>query len=82
MLARLCPRLADSLYSVRVLSLRAIWLAFKLSLLRRGHSPQDTDLVDSTLFDVITFIDDYLGNEGKLDPLRCRSAINAIAKVC
>lgn len=49
--------------------------------MRRGHSPQDTDLVDSSLFDVATFTDEYLGNEGKLDPLRCRSAINAIAKV-
>lgn len=49
--------------------------------MRRGHSPQDTDLVDSSLFDVVTFTDEYLGNEGKLDPLRCRSAINAIANV-
>uniref|UniRef100_A0A915CVK4 Huntingtin n=1 Tax=Ditylenchus dipsaci TaxID=166011 RepID=A0A915CVK4_9BILA len=80
LLGRLCPRLADSYYAVRILSIRAIWLSFKLSLLRRGHSPQDTDLVDSALFDVPSFIDEYLGNEGKMDPIKCRSVIIAISK--
>lgn len=80
-MGRLGPRLADSLQAVRILSIRAIWLAFKLSLLRRGHSPQDIDLVDSALFDPVFFIDQFLGNEGKLDAINCRSAIIAISKV-
>ncbi|KAI1730707.1 maestro heat-like repeat-containing protein family member 2A [Ditylenchus destructor] len=80
LLSRLCPRLADSYYAVRLLSIRAIWLSFKLSLLHRGHSPQDTDLVDSALFDISAFIDEHLGNEGKMDQNKCRSAISAISK--
>lgn len=80
-LGRLCPRLADSLCSVRHSSIRAIWLSFRLSLLHRGHSPQDTELVDSALFDLNSFIETHLGSEGKLDQPKCRTAIAMIAKV-
>ena len=80
-LGRLCPRLADSLCSVRHAAIRAIWLSFRLSLLHRGHSPQDTELVDSALFDLSAFIETRLGSEGKLDQHKCRTAIAVIAKV-
>uniref|UniRef100_A0A914H3L8 Non-specific serine/threonine protein kinase n=1 Tax=Globodera rostochiensis TaxID=31243 RepID=A0A914H3L8_GLORO len=82
LLGRLCPRLCDSLGSVRLFALRAIWLAFKLSLLHRGHSPLDTDLVNSTLFDVGEFVDAHFGavNEGRLDSNKCRAVISAMAK--
>ncbi|KAL3109999.1 hypothetical protein niasHT_017372 [Heterodera trifolii] len=82
LLGRLCPRLCDSLGSVRLFALRSIWLAFKLSLLHRGHSPLDTELVNSTLFDVGDFVDSHFGagNEGRLDSNKCRAVNSAMAK--
>lgn len=81
LLGRLCPRLADSLCAVRHSAIRAIWLTFRLGMLHRGHSPQDTDLIDSQLFDLNKFIDEHLGNEGKLDQFKARNAVATIAKV-
>ena len=83
LLGRLSPRLCDSLAFVRLQSLHGIWLAFKLSLLHRGHSPLDTDLVDSSLFDVNGFVETHFGGalEGRLDTNKCSAAILAIAKV-
>lgn len=84
LLGRLCPRLCDSFSFVRFQALKGIWLAFKISLLHRGHSPLDTDLVDSTIFNIDTFIDSHMGGvqEGRLDSNKCSGAILAISKVC
>lgn len=81
-IARLCPRLCDSFGFVRLQSLRAIWFAFKLSLLHRGHSPSDTEMVDSSLFNIDKFIELYFGGtqEGRLDSNKCSGAILAISK--
>uniref|UniRef100_A0A914LD95 Uncharacterized protein n=1 Tax=Meloidogyne incognita TaxID=6306 RepID=A0A914LD95_MELIC len=81
-IARLCPRLCDSLSFVRLQSLRAIWFAFKLSLLHRGHSPSDVEMVDSSLFNIDKFIELYFGGtqEGRLDSNKCSGAILAISK--
>ncbi|KAF7637225.1 hypothetical protein Mgra_00003401 [Meloidogyne graminicola] len=81
-IARLCPRLCDSFGFVRLQSLRAIWFAFKLSLLHRGHSPTDTEMVDSSLFNVENFIEIYFGGtqEGRLDSNKCSGAILAISQ--
>ncbi|CAK5089484.1 unnamed protein product [Meloidogyne enterolobii] len=81
-IARFCPRLCDSLSFVRLQSLRAIWFAFKLSLLHRGHSPSDVEMVDSSLFNIDKFIELYFGGtqEGRLDSNKCSGAILAISK--
>ena len=80
LLGRLAPRLADSVGSVRHSSIRSIWLAFRLSLLHGGHSPLETDILDAKLFNLKSFIDEYLGAEGRVDSQVSRNAITAIAK--
>ncbi|KAI6225611.1 Maestro heat-like repeat-containing protein family member 1 [Aphelenchoides besseyi] len=79
-LGLLAPRLADSVCAVRHNAIRAIWYAFRLSLIHGGHSPQETDILDGLLFDLNDFIETYLGSKGPLDREKAREAISAIGK--
>ena len=78
---RLAPRLADSVWAVRKSALRAVYLAFRQSLIYGGHSRLETDILDAALFDEASFAATHLGSEGRLDHQQSRDAILAIAKV-
>jgi hypothetical protein len=84
LLARLVPRVVDSLCSVRHLALEAVWLAFQLTFLHKGQVSQGGDDVGDepiqTLFDLNEFKSKQLGFDGKLDPVKGRYVITLIAK--
>ncbi|CAD5208908.1 unnamed protein product [Bursaphelenchus xylophilus] len=79
-LGRLAPRLADSVASVRLASVRVVYLGFRLSLLHSGHSPLETEVLDDALFDLDYFIANHLNNDGKQDSAKIREAIAAIGE--
>uniref|UniRef100_A0A0N5C580 DUF2428 domain-containing protein n=1 Tax=Strongyloides papillosus TaxID=174720 RepID=A0A0N5C580_STREA len=76
LLGRLCPRITDSLFQVRKLSLKAIKITFSLWSLHRGFSKIDA----KDDFDIDNFIKTYLSNEAKLDSNSSRKAIAAIGE--
>ncbi|VDK28699.1 unnamed protein product [Gongylonema pulchrum] len=76
LLARLVPRVADSLCAVRHAALRAVYWTFRLAHVHKGLS---RDSIDSTLFDPAVFIKDYLGDEGKLEGMISRKAVKVMA---
>nr|CDJ91151.1 HEAT domain containing protein [Haemonchus contortus] len=77
LLARLTPRLVDSLALVRHQSLVAIHYAFRLANAYKGHGT----LTDSTLFKPEEFARAYLSNEGRLDANDAKKAIRKMAEV-
>ncbi|KAK6054809.1 HEAT repeat protein [Cooperia oncophora] len=77
LLARLTPRLVDSLALVRHQSLVAIHYAFRLANAYKGHGT----LTDSTLFRIDEFARTYLNNEGRLDVNDAKKAIRKMAEV-
>ncbi|VDK86297.1 unnamed protein product [Litomosoides sigmodontis] len=78
LLARLVPRIADSLYGVRHAALRAVYWTFRLAHVYKGLA---RDTVDSTMFDPTVFISEHLGDEGKLEGMLSRKAIKVMADV-
>uniref|UniRef100_A0A7E4WD25 Condensin complex subunit 1 n=1 Tax=Panagrellus redivivus TaxID=6233 RepID=A0A7E4WD25_PANRE len=84
LLARLSPRIVDSLHAVRQSAIHAVWLSFQLSFLHKGqmtNSGHDLDLSDEpALFDLNNFRESYLAFDGKLDSMKGRAAIAALAK--
>uniref|UniRef100_A0A0N4ZSF7 Maestro heat-like repeat-containing protein family member 1 n=1 Tax=Parastrongyloides trichosuri TaxID=131310 RepID=A0A0N4ZSF7_PARTI len=76
LLARLCPRITDSLFQVRKLSLEAIKTTFSLWSLHRGFSKNHAE----EDFDIKKFIKTYLSNEDKLDSNSSKRAIAAISE--
>ncbi|EJW72284.1 hypothetical protein WUBG_16808, partial [Wuchereria bancrofti] len=78
LLARLVPRIADSLCAVRHAALRAVYWTFRLAHVYKGLA---RDNVDSTLFDPTVFINEYLGDEGKLEGMLSRKAVKVMADV-
>ncbi|KHN73012.1 Maestro heat-like repeat-containing protein family member 1 [Toxocara canis] len=78
LLARLVPRIADSLCSIRHAALRAVHWTFRLSFAHKGLS---RDSSDTSLFDPDAFIRQHLGEEGKLDGQTARKAIKLMAEV-
>ncbi|WKX91784.1 hypothetical protein Q1695_010092 [Nippostrongylus brasiliensis] len=77
LLARLTPRLVDSLALVRHQSLVAIHYAFRLANAYKGHG----QLTDSTLFKIDDFARNFLSNEGRLDTNDAKRAIRKMAEV-
>ncbi|CAB3408544.1 unnamed protein product [Caenorhabditis bovis] len=78
LLARLSPRLVDSLAHVRLQSLSAIHWALRLAYMHKGHG-RDTD---QSLFSYTEFVDKYLTTgEGKLDGGTAKRAIKAVAQI-
>ncbi|KAM3720959.1 Maestro heat-like repeat-containing protein family member [Dirofilaria immitis] len=78
LLARLVPRIADSLCAVRHAALRAVYWTFRLAHVYKGLA---RDSVDNTLFDPTIFINKYLGDEGKLEGMLSRKAIKVMADI-
>ncbi|VDK72692.1 unnamed protein product [Onchocerca ochengi] len=78
LLARLIPRIADSLCAVRHAALRAVYWTFRLAHVYKGLARNS---VDNTLFDPATFINKYLGDEGKLEGMLSRKAISVMADI-
>ncbi|VDM94933.1 unnamed protein product [Thelazia callipaeda] len=76
LLARLVPRIADSLCAVRHVALRAVYWTFRLAHIHKGLS---RDNIDSNLFDPSIFIKKYLGDEGKLEGMLSRKAVKVMA---
>ena len=83
LLARLTPRIVDSLCSVRHLALQAVWLSFQLTFLHKGQISQSGEDIgdgpDPPLFDLTEFKTHHLGFDGKLDSVRGREAISKIS---
>ncbi|KHJ86762.1 HEAT repeat protein [Oesophagostomum dentatum] len=77
LLARLSPRLVDSLALVRHQSLAAIHFAFRLANAYKGHGTH----TDSSLFRIEEFAKAYLNNEGRLDTNDAKKAIRKMAEV-
>uniref|UniRef100_A0A158P6C0 HEAT repeat protein n=1 Tax=Angiostrongylus cantonensis TaxID=6313 RepID=A0A158P6C0_ANGCA len=77
LLARLSPRMADSLALVRHQSLAAIHYAFRIANAYKGHGI----LTDSSLFSIDDFAKAYLSNEGRLDTYEAKKAIAKMAEV-
>ncbi|KAK6727366.1 hypothetical protein RB195_005201 [Necator americanus] len=77
LLARLSPRLVDSLALVRHQSLAAIHYAFRLANAYKGHGVH----VDSSLFRIDDFAKNYLNNEGRLDANDAKKAVRKMAEV-
>ncbi|VDM51608.1 unnamed protein product [Angiostrongylus costaricensis] len=77
LLARLSPRMADSLALVRHQSLTAIHYAFRIANAYKGHGI----LTDSSLFSIDDFAKAYLSNEGRLDTYEAKKAIGKMAEV-
>ncbi|KAJ1368158.1 hypothetical protein KIN20_029231 [Parelaphostrongylus tenuis] len=77
LLARLSPRMVDSLSFVRHQSLTAIHYAFRIANAYKGHGI----ITDSSLFGVEDFAKDYLSNEGRLDTYEAKKAIGKMAEV-
>ncbi|CAJ0593790.1 unnamed protein product [Cylicocyclus nassatus] len=77
LLARLSPRLVDSLALVRHQALAAIHFAFRLANAFKGHGTH----TDSSLFQIDEFSKEYLGNEGRLDTHDAKKAIRKMAEV-
>ncbi|KAL3998802.1 hypothetical protein ACH3XW_16520 [Acanthocheilonema viteae] len=78
LLARLVPRIADSLCAVRHAALRAVYWTFRLAHVYKGLA---RDTIDNTLFDPTVFIIEYLGDEGKLEGILSRKAIKVMADI-
>uniref|UniRef100_A0A915PME6 HEAT repeat protein n=1 Tax=Setaria digitata TaxID=48799 RepID=A0A915PME6_9BILA len=78
LLARLVPRIADSLCAVRHAALRAVYWTFRLAHVYKGLS---RDSIDNTLFDPVVFIKEYLGDEGKLEGMLSRKAVKVMADI-
>lgn len=78
LLARLVPRIADSLCSIRHAALRAVHWTFLLAYAHKGLS---RDSVDTSLFEPDVFIREHLGEEGKLDGQTARRAIKVMAEM-
>ncbi|KAK6107053.1 hypothetical protein QQG55_26690 [Brugia pahangi] len=76
LLARLVPRIADSLCAVRHAALRTVYWTFRLAHVYKGLA---RDSVDGTLFDPTSFINEYLGDEGKLEGMLSRKAVKVMA---
>ncbi|KIH43041.1 hypothetical protein ANCDUO_26965 [Ancylostoma duodenale] len=77
LLARLSPRLVDSLALVRHQSLAAIHYAFRLANAYKGHGTH----TDSSLFRIDEFARTYLNNEGRLDANDAKKAVRKMAEV-
>uniref|UniRef100_A0A914YTH9 RNA polymerase II assembly factor Rtp1 C-terminal domain-containing protein n=1 Tax=Panagrolaimus superbus TaxID=310955 RepID=A0A914YTH9_9BILA len=88
LLARLTPRIVDSLSAVRHLAIEAVWLSFQLTFLHKGQATQnggEEDMIgdggdDTTLFNLQQFKAIHLGFDGKLEPSKGREAIIEISK--
>ncbi|CAG9530361.1 unnamed protein product [Cercopithifilaria johnstoni] len=78
LLARLVPRIADSLCAVRHAALRAVYWTFRLAHVYKGLA---RDTIDNTLFDPTVFINEHLGDEGKLEGMLSRKAIKVMADI-
>uniref|UniRef100_A0AC35UAG3 DUF2428 domain-containing protein n=1 Tax=Rhabditophanes sp. KR3021 TaxID=114890 RepID=A0AC35UAG3_9BILA len=75
LLARLTPRLADSLFQVRQLALTAIRTTFSLWYIHRGFAKDETNLFDSQ-----QFTETYLNGDSKLDSNTARKCIDAMGE--
>uniref|UniRef100_A0A1I7WS85 E3 ubiquitin-protein ligase n=1 Tax=Heterorhabditis bacteriophora TaxID=37862 RepID=A0A1I7WS85_HETBA len=88
LLARLTPRLADSLALVRELSLTAIHLALRLANAHKVGSFQTVLIqfeghgssTDAGLFKIEVFSKEYLSTEGRLDGQEAKKAIRKMAE--
>uniref|UniRef100_A0A915AX96 HEAT repeat-containing protein 7A n=1 Tax=Parascaris univalens TaxID=6257 RepID=A0A915AX96_PARUN len=78
LLARLVPRIADSLCSIRHAALHAVHWTFLLAYAHKGLS---RDSIDTSLFEPDVFIREHLGEEGKLDGQTARRAIKVMAEM-
>uniref|UniRef100_A0A0N5A8P0 Non-specific serine/threonine protein kinase n=1 Tax=Syphacia muris TaxID=451379 RepID=A0A0N5A8P0_9BILA len=78
LLARLVPRMTDTLCSIRHSSLKVIHWTFRLAYIYRGFA---RETLDNNLFDVNIFSQKYLGEEGRLDGQTSRKAVQAMASV-
>ncbi|CAI4226789.1 unnamed protein product [Auanema sp. JU1783] len=77
LLARLTPRIADSLSQIRHQSLRAIHWSLRLAHVHKGHG-RDTN---GSAFDIDEFIRLHLMEEGKLDGQTAKRAIKSISEI-
>ena len=80
LLARLSPRIVDSICAVRLSAIQAIWLSFKLSFLHKGQTSRIEEEAGDELFDLDEFRENHLGFDGKLDSIKGRTAISAISE--
>ncbi|VDD86087.1 unnamed protein product [Enterobius vermicularis] len=78
LLARLVPRITDTLCSIRYSALRVVHWTFRLAFIYRGFA---RETIDTNLFDPDLFIREYLGEEGRLDGQASRKAIQAMSAV-
>ncbi|CAJ0578383.1 unnamed protein product, partial [Mesorhabditis spiculigera] len=77
LLARLTPRVADSLHGVRSEAINIIHLALRLAHIFKGH-PRDSD---PDIFSIQEFHERHLTEEGKLDGQSAKKAIKQMAQV-